>query len=490
MQRPQHVRPTRRSLRPAARRRVGASALLLFVAGLLLLPAPLRAEPPAPGAGEPSPPAAAAPRWSLAQFSDAVRSRSPFVRIARGEHDMREADAAAVFWEWMPTLQLVTLMSVSPVQRGNAVSGPGRELDAYDFFVHFRVTGGMPLCTFGRLGGRRTSARAAAAEKWQGVRAAERESEYQLYRAYFGYVLARQIDSAVAEGERYLERARRRLLRQRDADADTYDQTDLLKLRTYQADVTELALSTRTGRALTAKALAALVGRPAAEGPLPEADDIVPLALAPRPAADYVRAALVSQPAVLAAEARLAAARGRVREHRGALVPELFLGGWFQIGHSAASDLQPSPFAHDSVNGWFGGLGVGLRMTLDIPEKVARLRAAAAEVAREEWSVAATRRQAGADVERRAETVASLRRELPVHHAAMKAARAWVMARVDTFDAGLETFDEVLDALVEFYGRQLANLQAIYDFNVAVAALSRAVGCDVTSEACLGAAVP
>ena len=50
------------------------------------------------------------------------------------------------------------------------------------------------------------------------------------------------------------------------------------------------------------------------------------------------------------------------------------------------------------------------------------------------------------------------------------------MAKSDLYDAGFGNVKEVTDALVEFYKRKLGYLKAAYDYNDAVARLSKAVG--------------
>ena len=59
---------------------------------------------------------------------------------------------------------------------------------------------------------------------------------------------------------------------------------------------------------------------------------------------------------------------------------------------------------------------------------------------------------------------------------ALKAARSWVLAKTDLYQYGLAELRDTLDGLVQFFTSQMAYLQAIYDYNVAVAALERATG--------------
>ena len=72
------------------------------------------------------------------------------------------------------------------------------------------------------------------------------------------------------------------------------------------------------------------------------------------------------------------------------------------------------------------------------------------------------------------------RKELVIREDAMKAGKALLVSKTLNFGTGLDTTaEDVLNALVKFSKARLKYLQTIYEFNLAVARLSRTVGVDL-----------
>ena len=64
-------------------------------------------------------------------------------------------------------------------------------------------------------------------------------------------------------------------------------------------------------------------------------------------------------------------------------------------------------------------------------------------------------------------------------HKGEKAGKAWVTAVAQNFAIGLAEARDFSDALQAFFQMRARYLQAVYDLNVAVAALTRATGATV-----------
>jgi outer membrane protein TolC len=58
---------------------------------------------------------------------------------------------------------------------------------------------------------------------------------------------------------------------------------------------------------------------------------------------------------------------------------------------------------------------------------------------------------------------------------AVEAARGWVIAKTDLYENDLCSMNDVVTALVQFFQTRMEYLKAVYDYNVAVYALERAV---------------
>ena len=63
-----------------------------------------------------------------------------------------------------------------------------------------------------------------------------------------------------------------------------------------------------------------------------------------------------------------------------------------------------------------------------------------------------------------------------------KAGKAWITAVAQNFALGLAEARDFGDALTAFFQMRVRYLQAVFDYNLAVSALTRATGADVAAS--------
>jgi outer membrane protein TolC len=63
-----------------------------------------------------------------------------------------------------------------------------------------------------------------------------------------------------------------------------------------------------------------------------------------------------------------------------------------------------------------------------------------------------------------------------------KAARQWIAAIMQNISVGLAEAKDFSDALLAFFQARMRYLQGLYDYNIAVASLTRGSGVDVTKN--------
>jgi outer membrane protein TolC len=72
-------------------------------------------------------------------------------------------------------------------------------------------------------------------------------------------------------------------------------------------------------------------------------------------------------------------------------------------------------------------------------------------------------------------------RLLGITRKSMTAARGWLTASWDLYDAGFGNFRDVMDALVQFYSKKVGYLKVVHEHNLLIVELSRAIGHDITT---------
>ncbi|MDP6946603.1 MAG: hypothetical protein QF464_20810, partial [Myxococcota bacterium] len=63
----------------------------------------------------------------------------------------------------------------------------------------------------------------------------------------------------------------------------------------------------------------------------------------------------------------------------------------------------------------------------------------------------------------------------------MVAARGWLTASWDLYETGFGNFKDVMDSLVQFYGKKVGYLRTVHEHNLLVVEYSRAIGHDITA---------
>ena len=142
-------------------------------------------------------------------------------------------------------------------------------------------------------------------------------------------------------------------------------------------------------------------------------------------------------------------------------------------------DNPRNAFFNDPFNTSSVGAAVSLRLPLDLGVKNARaaqLQAQAAE------TVLRRREALGGilfEVQRAYGELVEATQRLEVVRSGGKAAKAWVTAVSANFATGLAEAKDFSDALVAFFQFQVRAHQAVFDLNLAAAALSRATGAEI-----------
>ena len=65
--------------------------------------------------------------------------------------------------------------------------------------------------------------------------------------------------------------------------------------------------------------------------------------------------------------------------------------------------------------------------------------------------------------------------------AVRKSAQGWLTATWDLYDTGFGGFRDVMDALLQFYGKKVSYLKLVHEHNLLIYKLSQAIGHDVVT---------
>jgi outer membrane protein TolC len=340
----------------------------------------------------------------------------------------------------------------------------------------------QPIYTFGKI-----SAGINAAEL--GVEASRsKESgqvadvELNVRRAYWGAKLAREMLSMLDEGLDYLNDAQKKIDEELAEGSGNASVTDRLRLRTMRADIEARALEARRGEDLAKAGLRTLIG-PGAPADL-EVDD-APLETQSVPVRELVAyddLARAYRPEVRALDQMVAAKRALADLEWRRQYPDFVLLGTATYAYASSIDHPNNAFANNPYNTSGVGVAAAFRMPLDLFVKNAHAQRLRAEFREAELRRNEALGGIGFEVEKAYTEMKEADQRLKTVQKGEKAARQWIAAIMQNISVGLAEAKDFSDALLAFFQARLRCLQGLYDYNIAVASLTRVSGVDVTKN--------
>lgn len=414
---------------------------------------------------------------------DAIRfaqEHSGLVAAARAGIEALEAKLRQAEWTAWPHASIRALVAPMARQYGNPVVG-GTDLGEWGVFAYTEMTGTWPIYTFGKISNLKEAARRGVDVGRAREEIARAEVAFRVKRGFQALVLAREMAEVIREGREYLDKARRHLDDLEAGDDPSFDPVDRMKLRVYDASVLGRELQATRGAEVARAALRVALGLQPTDPVDFDTGGPKTVDLLEEPSLDdLVRRALETRPDLLALRRGLKAREAEVAVRRSAFFPNLFVAGQFKYGYSNVADPQASPFANDPFNTYTAGGAIGLEMDLEIGKKIGELQEAEAEAERLRAELREAENGVRLEVEKTYREMQDARRMVQAQEEAVAAARGWVIAKTDLYDNDLCDLNDVLAGLVQFFQARMEALQAVHDFNVAVAALERAIGADLT----------
>jgi outer membrane protein len=443
--------------------------------------------------------AAQAKAYKLDELLDMARSGNPGLAANAKVTAGVEAQALEAHRSYLPTGELSS--TVAPVPEIKCLASANGDNDcartsmsfvpssAFDAFSNLRgvftrteLRVVQPLYTFGKISAGINAADLgleASRSKQSGQVA---DVELSVRRAYWGAKLAREMLSVLDEGLEYLNDAQKKIEEELADGSGNASVTDRLRLRTMRADIEARSLEARRMADLAKAGLRTLIG-PDAPADL-DVDD-APLETQSVPSRDlaaYNDLAHEYRPEVKALDKAVAAKRALADLEWRRQLPDLVLVGSALYAYASSIDRPQNAFANNPFNGAGVSLAAALRMPLDLFVKNAHAHRLRAEAQEAELRRSEALGGINFEVEKAYSEMKEADQRLKAVQKGEKAARQWIAAVMQNISVGLAEAKDFSDALLAFFQARTRNLQGLYDYNVAVASLTRVSGVDVTKN--------
>jgi len=423
---------------------------------------------------------------TLRDLQDRARNNDPRARqaVAQLENARGRSDEAS--WAFFPDFSTTAyLAGPTPERRlkdpnGNPVDPanltPGTTGDWWKgklgVTTHAEMQAILPVWTFGKLTAGRSAGEHLVKATEALLQRARDQAAFDTARAYWGYQTARNADTSVQKIRDRLAEAKTTAQKLLAQQSDQISKADSLKLDYLSEEIEAKHAEAVKNRDLALTGLKLLVGLQdlnVAQQDLPEAPAL--------PNGDEIlRKALERRPETHAAAEAVRARQDLVDLARARFWPDLALVGGLRFTTTTNADNPPSPFVNNPYHEGSGYVALGMRGTFDVPQKLARLRQAEADlheaIAMRQGADSLVRLEVQQALQDLAE--ARLRTERYVKQTAIGKQLA-TQAGV-AFDSGLGEARELLEDTLLYARADGERLKALFDAQIAWAALEKASG--------------
>lgn len=340
------------------------------------------------------------------------------------------------------------------------------------------ITGNVPLWTFGKIDNLQRAAHAQVSVKRHEVRQSRDEVALNVRRAYYGVLFARDTAILLDEVQKHVSKSLTRLEEQlEEGDAE---EVDVIKLKMYDAELRarRSELDRQAGIAMSGLKFLTGVNEPfdIVDEPLPQPRHrLADLAY-------YLTVARVHRPEVNMARAGVLARQAQLEVERSKYLPDI--GAILNFSWSQAPEVtdQRNPFVRDPGNYLLFGAGIGMRWKLDFFAQSTRVDQARARL----QEVQATERFAlggiATEVERAYLEAVDAEKQLMAYAEAAKLARRWLIIVQQGIDIGSYEENELVAPAKEYALKRFAEMNAAFNYNVALAKLAQVTGWSAVAD--------
>jgi len=414
--------------------------------------------------------------WS--QATEQMERRNPLMKAARAGLDVFKSKLSQAQWAYFPKFNLEAALAPTPQISGSAVETVV-DFDHWGVLMTTKISMVQPIYTFGKIASLSRAAEHGVVIGHALVEAARLELRYRLAQAWYGMQLVSELERILGEGKKWLSRAEKKMASQRKADSDDYKQNEHLRLKTrvseffaMEAENTELRVQAEEGMRLLIQGLPKVTVGPSSLQPIP---------LHLSEASTYWNLAKKSEPRLQATRAQ-ERAKGALSDLKKAkLWPDLVVVGEAGTSYSDVVDVQQSELTGSSYNGSSAAALLALRWNLDFPTLVGQLDEARAISRKSSHEARLKENTLELKVRTLYRRLKNKQKLIGVYSKSQKAAQGWLLSAWELYDDGFGEFRMVMEALVQFYGKKVAYLRTVFEFNVLVHEFSQAVGVDITT---------
>lgn len=340
--------------------------------------------------------------------------------------------------------------------------------------LDFTIT--QPLYTFGKISNRKD----AAALGVEAQRAAKEQKRNEVIlnvrELYYAYLVAAQGKRAAGETDEFIEDARKRIKNLIELKAQNAEPSDLYRLDAFAAEVKSFAAKADSGARMAYAALKRAIGVPQTEEFRLDISELPkkPVILAPE--GEYVQQAMEQRPEFTQVKKGVDARKKLVEAAKADLYPSFFAAAVGSVAGAPDRQNFDNSYFPDDFNHAYAGFVAGAEWHFDLGIGKGKLDKARAEYEKTRLAQDLAQKSIPLEVMKYYNDALEAQKAFVAYEQAAIASRRWIVTAFSNFDVGVGTARDIFDAIDRYGKNQGEYLRALYNYHVAIARLSYAIG--------------
>ncbi|HUJ27445.1 MAG TPA: TolC family protein [Myxococcales bacterium] len=412
---------------------------------------------------------------TLRELQDLARKNDPRAQQAAAQADNAQGKREEAKWAWFPNFETIAYIAGPTPER--RLSADNNVLDATSgawngVVAHIEMQAILPLYTFGKLDAGKAATQHLVGATDALLQRARDQAAFDTARAYWGFQTARNADDSVQKIRDRLTQAQATAKKLIEQESEQISKSDAAKLDYLAEEIEAKHAEAVKNRDLAFTGLKLITGK----DELQVAQQDLPAAPAMPDPDKVLKTALERRPETKAASEGIAARQALVDLARAQLYPDFGLVGGARFTETTNADNPPSPFVGNPYHESSGYVAVAVRGTFDIPQKLARLHQAEADLREAQAMQAGAQQLVRLEVQQALGDLGEAR--VRADRYAKEAAIGKDLAKQAgvAFDSGLGEARELLEDTLLYARADGERLKALFDAQVAWAALEKAAG--------------
>ena len=425
---------------------------------------------------------------TLRDVQERARVTDPRVQQAVAQLQNAQAKYDEVLLSWFPSIEATGYVAGPTPEHylkgGEYDSNPSdpSHLKTLNYFdgqlgaqLQAQVQVVQPIYSFGKFDAGKSATQHLVGAHEALLARARDQASYDAARAYWGYQTARNAGDAVQKVHDRLAQAKDTADKLLQQQSDQITRADRLKLDYLAEEIEAQQASALKGRDLAITGIRALLAlKP--EEPLEVAQETLPDPPSQPATNEVLHRALEKRPEMRAADEAVQARQALVDLESARLWPDLAIVGGARVTETTNASNPQSPYVFNPYHDTSGYAALAIHGTFEVPQKLARRRQAEADL----LEAVATKRGAEQlvrlEVQQALGDLAEARTKVDRYTKETALGKQLATQAGVAFDSGLGEARELLEDTLLYARADGARLEALYNAQLAWAALEKAAG--------------